>query len=259
VTAPPRAPRTTRGAFAAGGSSDLPLRVPGDPWLYAFARVLLVGAVRAYGRFQAEGAGELPVSGPAMVVANHPSDVDPILLAVSFPRTLHFMADVVQFRRGFVGPVIRRLAAFPIDKGSADRRGLETALELLRRGEVVALFPEGDLHRQAEPEPFGPGIGFLAAHSGAPVIPVCITGAERIWDGRRVHRPCVTLRVGPGLRFDGALGPGGAPVSAGAVGSGGGPGPHGRGNGRRGREAYLRFAEQTRAAVVRLRDGGSSG
>jgi len=146
-----------------GRKMKLPLRVPGDPRLYAFARVLLVVVVRGYGRFSAQGAGELPAAGPAIVVANHPSDVDPILLGVSFPRTLHFMADVVQFRRGFVGPVIRRLAAFPIDKGSPDRRSLETALGLLRRGEVVALFPEGDLYRQAEPEPFGPGIGFLAA------------------------------------------------------------------------------------------------
>jgi 1-acyl-sn-glycerol-3-phosphate acyltransferase len=216
----------------------LRLRVPGDPWLYAFARVLLVAAVTVYGRFRVEGDVVIPASGSAIVVANHPSDVDPILLGVSFPRTLHFMGDVVQFRRGFVGPVIRRLAAFPIDKGSPDRRSLETALALLRRGEVVALFPEGDLYRQAEPEPFGPGIGFLAARSGAPVIPVCLTGAERIWDGRRLHWPRVTLRVGPALRFDGA------------------PRLGGREAGRRGREPYARFAEQTRAAVLELRDGG---
>ena len=229
----------------------LPLRVPGDPWLYVFARVLLVGAVTAYGRFRVEGDVVIPASGPVIVVANHPSDIDPILLAVSFPRTLHFMADVVQFRRGFVGPVIRRLAAFPIDKGSPDRRSLETALDLLRRGEVVALFPEGDLYRQAEPEAFGPGVGFLAARSGAPVIPVCLTGAERIWDGRRLSWPYVTLRAGAALRFDGAARPRGAP------GPGAGATPDERGHGRRGREAYARFAEQTRVAVVRLRDGGS--
>jgi len=218
----------------------LPLRVPGDPWLYAFARVLLVGAVTVYGRFRVEGGGGIPASGPAIVVANHPSDVDPILLAVSFSRTLHFMADEVQFRRGFVGPVIRRLAAFPIDKGSPDRRSLETALALLRRGEVIAMFPEGDLYRQAEPEPFGPGIGFLAARSGAPVIPVCLSGAERIWDGRRVHWPYVRLSVGPELRFNGV------PES-------------GERNGGRGRDAYLRFADRTRAAVLQLRDGGPRG
>jgi 1-acyl-sn-glycerol-3-phosphate acyltransferase len=233
----------------------LALRVPGDPWLYAFARVLLIGAITVYGRFRAQGACQLPASGPAIVVANHPSDVDPILLAVSFPRTLHFLADAVQFRRGFVGPVIRRLGAFPIDKGSADRHALQTALDLLRHGEVVAVFPEGDLYRQAEPELFRPGIGFLAARSGAPVIPVFIGGAERIWDGR-LHRPHVTLRAGSAISFDGAPSPGGAASHGGATTPGGASASDGRGNSRRRRDAYVRFAEQTRAAVVRLRDGG---
>ncbi len=235
---------------ASPADTRLPLRVPGDPPLYAFARLLLVAAVRTYGRFRVAGDVDIVPAGPAIVVSNHPSDVDPILLAVSFPRTLHFMADAVQFRRGFVGPVIRRLAAFPIDKGSPDRRSLETALGLLRRGEVVALFPEGDLYRQSDPQVFGPGIGFLAARSGAPVIPVCISGAERIWDGRRVHWPYVTVRAGTALRFDSAVGNGGAPRRAGAA------APDARGSGRPGRAAYLRFAEQARAAVVRLRDGG---
>src|SRR5660397_201376 len=91
---------------------NLRLRVPGDPWLYAFARALLVTTVHVYGRVCVFGAGNLPAAGPVIVVANHPSDVDPILLGVALPRTLHFMADAVQFRRGVVGPVIERLAAF---------------------------------------------------------------------------------------------------------------------------------------------------
>ena len=102
----------------------------------------------------------------------------------------------------------------------------------------MALFPEGDLYRQAEPRAFGPGIGFLAARSGAPVIPVGITGAERIWDGRRVHRPRVELAAGPAIRFDGVV----------AAGDGD--------SGRRGRDAYARFADAARAAVLELRNGG---
>ena len=91
----------------------LPLRVGGDPWLYAFARVLLVSVVRLYGRFRVTGAGNLPARGAAILVSNHPSDVDPILLAIALPRTLHFMADVVQFRRGFVGRSSGAWAPFP--------------------------------------------------------------------------------------------------------------------------------------------------
>jgi 1-acyl-sn-glycerol-3-phosphate acyltransferase len=179
--------------------SSLPLRVPGDPWLYAVARPLLVPAVRLYGRFRVTGQERVPASGPLLVVADHPSDVDPALLGVALPRTLHFMADRVQFERAFVGRVIPHLGAFPINKGRPDRAALETALALLRRGEAVAVFGEGDLFRQAEVAPFGRGVAFLAARSGAPVLPVAIVGAERIWDGRRLRRPSVELRIGAPL------------------------------------------------------------
>jgi 1-acyl-sn-glycerol-3-phosphate acyltransferase len=203
------------------------LRVPGDPWLYAFARVLLVTAVRAYGRFSEAGAGRLPASGPAIVVANHPSDVDPILLGVTFPRTLHFVADVVQFRRGFVGPVIRRLAAIPIHKGRPDRAALEQALDVLEAGGVVAIFAEGDLYRREVPAVFHPGVGLLAVRSGAPVVPVAIIDAERLWSAGRLHWPWIRLRVGRPRSFAGAA---------------------------RSRPTYERIALELRDAVVALHD-----
>lgn len=185
---------------------------------------------RLYGRFRVTGVANLPARGAAIVVSNHPSDVDPVFLGVALPRTLHFMADTVQFRRGFVGPVIRRLAAFPVTKGTPDRRAIETALGLLARGEVVALFPEGDLFRQTEVAAFERGVALLAARSGAPVIPVAIVGAEDIWDGRRTHRPWVHLRVGAPVELDGLR--------------------HG------GAHAYARMTDAVHAAVAQLHDSG---
>jgi 1-acyl-sn-glycerol-3-phosphate acyltransferase len=180
------------------------LRVSTDPWLYVVARILLVGAVTAYGRVRVRGAGHVPAVGPAIVVSNHPSDVDPILLGVTIPRTLHFLADVVQFRRGFVGPIIERLAAIPIHKGRPDRAALEKALAVLAAGGVVVLFAEGDLYRREAPVAFHSGVAFLAAHSGAPVVPVAISGAERLWAGGRLHWPRISVDIGAPLTWDGA-------------------------------------------------------
>jgi 1-acyl-sn-glycerol-3-phosphate acyltransferase len=207
--------------------AGMKLRVAGDPWLYAFARVLLVTAVRVYGRFCVVGAGRLPATGPAIVVANHPSDVDPILLGVTFPRTLHFVADVVQFRRGFVGPIIVRLAAIPIHKGAADRAALERALRVLADGGVVALFAEGDLYRREDPVAFNPGVGLLAVRSRAPVVPVAITGAAGLWNGGRLHWPWIRVNVGRPRSYEDAS---------------------------RGHATYERIAAELHEAVVDLHD-----
>jgi len=174
----------------------LPLRGRGDPWLYAVARLLLTPLAYVYGRFDVTGAGHLPAAGPAIVMANHPSDIDPILVALALRRPLRFMADAVQFRRGFVGPVIRRLGAFPVHLDRLDVSAVRRALDLLERGEVVALFPEGDVVRRAEPGRFHPGVAMLAARSGAPVVPAAVIGAERLWSGGRPHRPHITVRFG---------------------------------------------------------------
>jgi 1-acyl-sn-glycerol-3-phosphate acyltransferase len=184
----------------------LPLYAATDPWLYVVARLLLAPAARLYGRLEVVGAGRLPRSGPAIVVANHPSSLDPILVALPLARTLHFMADAVQFRRPFVGWCIRRLGAFPMDRDGLARDGLVTALELLRRGEVVALFPEGEVCPEGM-HAFEKGAAFLAARSGAPIVPVAIDGAEQVLPGRWWRelpagwrrRPAVRVTVGPAL------------------------------------------------------------
>ena len=207
----------------------LPLYVPSDPPLYKFARALLVTCARLYGRYSVGGADNLPVTGPAIVVSNHHSDIDPIILGIGVPRTLHFMADAVQFRRAFVGRCIKRLAAFPIAKGQADLESMRTALRLLEAGEVVTLFPEGDMFADGRFRPFGRGVGFLALRSGAPVVPAAINGAVGVPDRRWLRRPPVRLTVGEPLDLSDIAG--------------------------QGRAAYAEAAARVEAAVRALHDG----
>lgn len=185
---------------------SLPLRVPGDPPLYAFARVVLSGAVHIYGRAEFLGLRHVPASGPALLVCNHPSDFDPVVLGIAIPRTLRFMGAGSEFRRVFVGRVIPRLGAFPVERGRVDRRALRTAIDLLAAGEVVAMFPEGD-DSPGPPASFENGVGFVAMRSGAPVVPAAIRGADGIVVRRRLARPPVRLRIGPPLDLAGISGP----------------------------------------------------
>jgi 1-acyl-sn-glycerol-3-phosphate acyltransferase len=185
---------------------DFPLLVRGDPLLYTVARLLLVPVALAYGRFEIEWAGGLPPAGPALLIVNHPSDIDPILVALPLSRTVRFMTDAVQFERPFVGWCMRRLGAFPVDRRSNPRAGLRSALELLRRGEVVCLFPEGGVYARTRGR-FEHGAAFLAGRSGAPVVPVHIGGAEdmltgtwrRTLPGGWTRRPRVRVTFGPPL------------------------------------------------------------
>ena len=171
------------------------LYVDTDPPLFKVGRVVCSCALLAYGRFTQTGLHNLPAQGAAIVAANHPSDLDPALVGASFPRTLRFMAAEKEWDRRFVGRCIRRLGAFPVRRGSVDRDALRVALNLLARGEVVALFPEGDNYADG-PRPFESGVGFLAAKSGAPVIPCAITGAQRVFNTGGLHWPRIELRVG---------------------------------------------------------------
>jgi 1-acyl-sn-glycerol-3-phosphate acyltransferase len=181
----------------------LPVLVAGDPWLYAVARLVIVPLALTYGRIDFSGTGRLPAAGPALIVADHPSDLDPLLVAMLFPRTLRFLASLDHFDRPFVGWCMRRLATVPVDRdGGRDELG--TPLGLLQRGEVVAVFPEGDIHA-AGVRPFEDGIGYLAAKSGAPVLPIAISGADEMLRGSWwrqppagwTRRPRVRLAVGP--------------------------------------------------------------
>jgi 1-acyl-sn-glycerol-3-phosphate acyltransferase len=189
-----------------GRRGSLPLLVRGDPWLYTVARLLLVPLALGYGRFDVAMAGALPRSGPVIVVANHPSDIDPILVALPFRRTLRFMANAVQFERPFVGWCMRRLGAFPVDRQGRPLEGLRKALESLRRGEALVMFPEGEVFPGTHGR-FEGGAAYLAARTGAPVVPVSIRGADQVLRGRWwrslpagwSRRPQVRLTVGAPL------------------------------------------------------------
>lgn len=184
-------------------SGELPLAVAGDPWLYKVARLILVPVVRLYGRVEIGGAELLPASGPALIVADHPSDLDPLILGVALPRTLHFMASPDHFDPGFVGWCVRRLAAVSVDREGDPAGVLEPALDLLRLGHVVAVFPDRDL-REARTLPFEAGVAFLAQTSGVPVLPVALHATDELLRGRWRRglpwswrsRPLVRMTVG---------------------------------------------------------------
>lgn len=127
------------------------------------------------------GAHHVPREGPVILAANHQSYFDPPLLGVATRRRLAFLAKQELFRHPWFAKLIQSLGAFPINRDGPDIRAMKDTLGLLREGKAVILFPEGTRGRGGHLLPPRAGVGFVAYASGAPVVPVRISGTEKIW------------------------------------------------------------------------------
>jgi len=121
----------------------------------------------------------LPKHGPALVVANHLSGLDPLLMIAASPRPLRFIIAREQYERFGLHWLLRAVGCIPLDRAASPHRALAAARHALQHGDVVALFPHGRIHLDREgPMRLKPGILHLAKLSGAPVYPLRIDGVR---------------------------------------------------------------------------------
>lgn len=121
----------------------------------------------------------MPRSGPLLMVSNHVGAVDPALIGGWAPRPVWFMAKAELFRGSWAW-LMRGYHAFPVIRHSPDRTALRRAFDLLKHGSAVVLFPEGHRSEDARLRRAEPGAGFIARRSRAPLVPIAITGTERV-------------------------------------------------------------------------------
>jgi 1-acyl-sn-glycerol-3-phosphate acyltransferase len=159
------------------------------------AHALVPAILRAAARLTVDGLENMPLSGPVILAANHRDNLDGFLLLHLLPRTIHVAARADGFGTGGLCAIWRRLGAFP-----ADAWGMRHALSLLADDGVVALFVQGMISTQLETT--RGAVGLLALHSGAPVVPVAISGTEAVHVGRLfTRRADISVRFGPPLTF----------------------------------------------------------
>ena len=140
----------------------------------------------------------LPESGSAIVISNHLSGLDAMVLIAASPRPLHFLIATEEYHRFGLRWLFRAARCIPVDRDGHPERAFREALRVLARGEVVALFPYGAIHLDGDkPKPIKSGAVRLAQLAGAPIIPVRI-------DGVRIPGhifPAVILRGHVALRY----------------------------------------------------------
>jgi 1-acyl-sn-glycerol-3-phosphate acyltransferase len=125
------------------------------------------------------GGIPLPESGPALVVANHVSGLDPLLLVAASRRPLRFMIATEQYERFGLKWLFHAARCIPVDRTHRPERALRHARSALRRGEVVALFPHGKIHLDSDPpRKLKRGFARLSEWAGAPVYPCRVEGVR---------------------------------------------------------------------------------
>jgi 1-acyl-sn-glycerol-3-phosphate acyltransferase len=154
------------------------------PPVYLLAGVLSWPVIRGLYRLRAEGVEHLPEGG-FVLAANHLSNMDPWPLGMPlFPkRQLRFMAKSELFNP-LLSPVLRKGGAFPVRRGEGDREAMETAIQLVRSGEIVVMFPEGTRRTKGLRKKYRPkthtGAARIALAADAPLVPAAIKGTDRL-------------------------------------------------------------------------------
>jgi 1-acyl-sn-glycerol-3-phosphate acyltransferase len=143
--------------------------------LYWIARFIVRVVATVFWRARATGRENVPLEGPLIVACNHVSYLDPPVMGSFVPRRVSYMAKKELFEIPILGPLIRALGAYPVDREGSATAAIKRSLEVLRSGGCVGIFPEGGRNKEGDKEARG-GVALLASLSKAPVVPAAIVG-----------------------------------------------------------------------------------
>ena len=155
--------------------------------LYNFAKGIFHFIFTYLARWEVSGRENMPQTGPVVIVCNHVSLWDPIVVGVAVNRQVHFMAKEELFRYPVFGRILYRLGAFPVKRGKIDRGAIKKSMEVLRKGEVLGIFPEGHRSKSGKLEQFAEGAVHLAIKYNALILPVGVVGTKGMFRKGRFH------------------------------------------------------------------------
>ena len=135
--------------------------------------------------YRRSGWANMPGSGPVLVVSNHQSWFDPVLVGLSSRRYLSYLARSGLFQQPVLAPLIRSLNAIPIDRNMG-KEGIQAVLDAIELGRAVLMFPEGERTHTGAVQPLKPGVSLLIKRVSCPIVPVGIAGCFGAWS--RFHR-----------------------------------------------------------------------
>ena len=170
--------------------------------LYRVAQRLVRILWPLVGRLDVRGLENVPGEGPFLLLANHQSYLDPILIQAVVRRPVYTMAKSTEFSNPVIGPLLERLKSFPVRRFEIDPQAVRIALRHLRAGHGVGIYLEGERSWDGLLQPPRRGTIRLILKAGAPVVPVGIGGAYDAWPRwGRLRRGDVRIRIGEPMTF----------------------------------------------------------
>lgn len=150
------------------------------------------------------GGDNVPGTGGVLLLSNHQSYLDPVLIGVRLRRPLAYLAKSELFGNPLFAWLIRSLNAFPVKQGRADVGAMKESIRLLQAGYMLNIFPEGSRCGDGQLQPMLPGSALVVKRARVPVVPVAIDGSFRAWPRHRAFPRAASIRVrfGRPVRLD---------------------------------------------------------
>ncbi len=174
------------------GGADFGAPIPArDRRFKAFLRFIVAkGIISWFNRLRVVDHQKIPTTGPVIIAPSHRSNVDTPFLGAALKREQRFMAKESIFKSPFWTRFIVALGGFPVKRGSLDRETLNNARDILARGEMLVLYPEGARQEGPRIKPVFEGAVWIAARAGVPIIPAGIGGSHGVMPiGVKLPRP----------------------------------------------------------------------
>ena len=173
-------------------------------FLYRFCRKLVQLWYRLLYGYRVVGLEYIPAEGGALVASNHVSLLDPPLVGISITgRQVHFVAKKELFKIPLLGPILAGCGCIWVDRHSKDGRSVNQAIQLLRGGRLVGIFPEGTRSKSGQLQKARLGVAMMALKAGTPIVPACLFNTYET--GRRYGVPNgkpLGIRFGPPLEVE---------------------------------------------------------
>jgi 1-acyl-sn-glycerol-3-phosphate acyltransferase len=153
---------------------------------YSFAKFIVAVILKPIYRIKVIGSENIPKEGSVLLCSNHIDNLDPPVVGMTSPRTVHFMAKEEIFRVPILKTILPKVNAFPVKRGMSDREALRKALKVLKEGHVLGLFPEGTRSKTGELGKGLAGAGFFALRSDAAIVPCAVIGPYKAFKPLKV-------------------------------------------------------------------------